>query len=386
MDELRYGINPHQRFHAAEALRKGKPPLRVLNGRTSFINWLDALNAWQLVREARAATGLPAAASFKHVSPAGAALAVQLSPELARSYEAEGLELSPAATAYVRARGADPKCSFGDFAALSEELDVETARVLRGVVSDGVIAPGFAHGALEILKQKKRGAFIVMQADADFEPPERESREVFGMRLVQDRNARVPAESDLSQVVCGALPPEAKRDLLLGLAALKFTQSNSMGFVLGGQTIGIGAGQQSRVDCTRLAAGKADLWRLRSHPKVLDLRFRPQVKRQERINWRVRYLEGDLDSGEARALAAALEEPAEPLGVAERREWLARKEDIALVSDAFIPFRDNIDLAARHGVRFVAEHGGSTRSGEIESACREHGIALVRTGLRLFHH
>ena len=385
MDELRYGINPHQRFHAAEALR-GSAPVRVLNGKTSFINWLDALNAWQLVREARAATGLPAAASFKHVSPAGAALAVPLSPGLARSYEAEGLELSPAATAYVRARGADPKCSFGDFAALSEELDLETARVLRGVVSDGVIAPGFAPGALEILKQKKRGAFIVMQADADFEPPERESREVFGMRLVQDRNARIPAESDLSQVVCGALSPEAKRDLLLGLAAIKFTQSNSMGFVLGGQTIGIGAGQQSRVDCTRLAAGKADLWRLRSHPKVLGLRFRSEVKRQERINWRVRYLEGDLDSGEARALAAALEEPAEPLGLEERRAWLAREEDIALVSDAFIPFRDNIDLAARHGVRFVAEHGGSARSGEIESACREHGIALVRTGLRLFHH
>ncbi|MDD9853808.1 MAG: phosphoribosylaminoimidazolecarboxamide formyltransferase [Deltaproteobacteria bacterium] len=385
MDELRYGINPHQRFHAAEALR-GSAPVRVLNGKTSFINWLDALNAWQLVREARAATGLPAAASFKHVSPAGAALAVPLSPGLARSYEAEGLDLSPAATAYVRARGADPKCSFGDFAALSEELDLETARVLRGVVSDGVIAPGFAPGALEILKQKKRGAFIVMQADADFEPPERESREVFGMRLVQDRNARIPAESDLSQVVCGALSPEAKRDLLLGLAAIKFTQSNSMGLVLGGQTIGIGAGQQSRVDCTRLAAGKADLWRLRSHPKALGLRFRSEVKRQERINWRVRYLEGDLDSGEARALAAALEEPAEPLGLEERRAWLAREEDIALVSDAFIPFRDNIDLAARHGVRFVAEHGGSARSGEIESACREHGIALVRTGLRLFHH
>jgi len=385
VDELRYGINPHQRFHAAEALHGGAP-VRVLNGKTSFINWLDALNAWQLAREARAATGLPAAASFKHVSPAGAALAVPLSPGLARSYEAEGLDLSPAATAYVRARGADPKCSFGDFAALSEELDLETARVLRGVVSDGVIAPGFAPGALEILKQKKRGAFIVMQADADFEPPERESREVFGMRLVQDRNARIPAESDLSQVVCGALSPEAKRDLLLGLAAIKFTQSNSMGFVLGGQTIGIGAGQQSRVDCTRLAAGKADLWRLRSHPKVLGLRFRSEVKRQERINWRVRYLEGDLDSGEARALAAALEEPAEPLGLEERRAWLAREEGIALVSDAFIPFRDNIDLAARHGVRFVAEHGGSARSGEIESACREHGIALVRTGLRLFHH
>jgi len=385
VDPLRYGINPHQRFHAAESLR-GDAPVRVLNGRTSFINWLDALNAWQLVREARAATGLPAAASFKHVSPAGAALAVPLSPELARSYEAEGFDLSPAATAYVRARGADPKCSFGDFAALSEQLDLETAQVLRGVVSDGVIAPGFAPGALEILKQKKRGAFIVMHADADFEPPQRESREVFGMRLVQDRNARVPAESDLSQVACGALTPEAKRDLLLGLAAIKFTQSNSMGFVLGGQTIGIGAGQQSRVDCTRLAAGKADLWRLRSHPKVLGLRFRPEVKRQERINWRVRYLEGDLDSGEARALAAALEEPAAPLGPDERRAWLAREADISLVSDAFIPFRDNIDLAARHGVRFVAEHGGSARSGEIESACREHGIALVRTGLRLFHH
>ncbi|HEX2485276.1 MAG TPA: phosphoribosylaminoimidazolecarboxamide formyltransferase [Myxococcota bacterium] len=384
--KLKYGINPHQGSASAEALAGGRLPIEVLNGRPSYINLLDALNAWQLVREARAATGLPAAASFKHVSPAGAALAVPLEPDLARAYEIEGESLTPAALAYVRARGADPKCSFGDFAALSEPVDEATARFLKGVVSDGVVAPGYEPAALEILRAKKGGDFIAIRADADFEPPAQESRELFGVRLVQDRNAHAVSERDLAAVVCGALTPEAKRDLLLGLVALKYTQSNSVGYALGGQMIGIGAGQQSRVDCTRLAGAKADLWHLRRHPKVLGLGFKKGVKRQDRINWRVRYIEGDWTPGEEEALRAALAGPLEPLSADERAAWLARLDGVSLVSDGFIPFRDNVDHAQRHGVRFIAEPGGSTRDDEVEAACREYGITLVHTKLRLFHH
>lgn len=383
---LKYGCNPHQGFAEVTPLDPERAPLRVHHGSPSFINFLDALNAWQLVREARHATGLAAAASFKHVSPAGAAVACELPPELAAAYEVEGKELTPAALAYVRARGADPKCSFGDFAALSDPVDEATARVLQGVVSDGIVAPGFEPAALEILKGKKGGAFIVMEADPDFDPPARESREVFGMRLVQDRNAHAVAASDLDTVVCGELTPEAKRDLLLGLIAVKYTQSNSVGYALGGQMIGIGAGQQSRVDCTKLAGEKADLWHLRTHPKVLGLRFKKGVKKQERINWRVRYIEGDLTPGEREALTGALEGPLELLTPDERREWLAQLTGVSLVSDGFIPFRDNVDHAKRHGVGFIAQPGGSTRDDEVEAACREYGIALVHTKLRLFHH
>jgi phosphoribosylaminoimidazolecarboxamide formyltransferase/IMP cyclohydrolase len=286
----------------------------------------------------------------------------------------------------VRARGADPKCSFGDFAALSEPVDEATAAFLAGVVSDGVIAPGFEPAALEKLAAKKSGGFIVLRADPEFVPPARESRELFGMRLVQDRNAHPVTAADLETVVCGRLTPEAKRDLLLGLVTLKYTQSNSVGYALGGQMIGIGAGQQSRVDCTRLAGAKADLWWLRTHPKVLGLRFAKGVKRQDRINWRVRYIEGDLTASEETALRAALAGPLEPLGGDERRDWLARMRGVSLVSDGFIPFRDNVEQAQRHGVAFIAQPGGSTRDDEIEAACREYGIALVHTKLRLFHH
>jgi phosphoribosylaminoimidazolecarboxamide formyltransferase/IMP cyclohydrolase len=384
--KLKYGCNPHQSFASAEPLAGGALPIEVLCGRPSYINLLDALNAWQLVREARAATGLAAAASFKHVSPAGAALAVPLEPDLARAYEAEREELTPAALAYVRARGADPKCSFGDFAALSEPVDAATARYLKGVVSDGVVAPGFEAEALATLRAKKGGDFIVIRADASYEPPARESRELFGVRLVQDRNAHAVSESDLAEVVCGELTPEARRDLLLGLVTLKYTQSNSVGYALGGQMIGIGAGQQSRVDCTRLAGAKADLWHLRRHPKVLELAFKKGVKRQDRINWRVRFIEGDLTRSEDAALREALEHPLELLSEDEKRAWLARQGGVSLVSDGFIPFRDNIDHAQRHGVRFVAEPGGSTRDDEVEAACREYGITLVHTKLRLFHH
>lgn len=383
---LKYGCNPHQSTAWVEPVREGRWPLEVLSGKPSYINLLDAMNAWPLVRELRAATGRTAAASFKHVSPAGAAVDVPLSEALERAYEVEGRSLTPAALAYVRARGADPKSSFGDFAALSDPVDAETARFLKGVISDGIIAPGFEEGALEILAQKKGGAFVVLRGDPDYEPPARESRELYGLRFVQDRNDHRPAASDLEGVVCGALTEEARRDLLLGLVAIKYTQSNSVGYALDGQMIGIGAGQQSRIDCTKLAGAKADTWMLATHPKVLGLRFKKGVKRQERINWRVRFIEGDLTAHEEEALRAALEAPAEPLAAEERRHWVARHEGVSLVSDGFIPFRDNVDAAARHGVRFIAQPGGSTRDDEIEAACREHGIALVHTKLRLFHH
>jgi phosphoribosylaminoimidazolecarboxamide formyltransferase/IMP cyclohydrolase len=384
--QLKYGANPHQSFASVAPLAGGTAPVELLNGKPSYINLLDALNAWQLVREARIATGLPAAASFKHVSPAGAAVATPLDEETARAYEVNGRELTPAALAYVRARGADPKCSFGDMAALSERVDLDTARFLKGVVSDGIVAPGYEPEALEILRAKKGGGFIVLQADPDFRAPERERREVFGMELVQDRNDHQVSDADLSEIVCGEMTPEAKRDLALGLVTLKYTQSNSVGYALGGQMIGIGAGQQSRVDCTKLAGAKADLWHLGRHPKVLGLAFESGVKRQERINWRVRYIEGDLTSHEETALAEALSGAVDPLTEDEKREWIARLDGVSLISDGFIPFRDNIDHAQRHGVRFIAQPGGSTRDGEIEAACREYGITLVHTKLRLFHH
>lgn len=384
--KLKYGNNPHQAHATIEPLDPSRAPIRVLSGTPSYINFLDALNAWQLVREAKIATGLPAAASFKHVSPAGAAVAVPLSPELAKAYEVEGKELTPAALAYVRARGADPKCSFGDFAALSDVVDVATAEFLKGVVSDGIVAPGFEPAALEVLKQKKNGAFIVIEADDAYRAPQRERREVFGMEMVQDRNDWQVSEAELKEVVCGELTPEARRDLLLGLVAIKYTQSNSVGYALGGQMIGIGAGQQSRVDCTKLAGAKADLWWLGTHPKVLGLRFKKGVKKQDRINWRVRYIEGDLTRFEEAALRDALDAPQGPLRDDERREWIKRLSGVSLVSDGFIPFRDNIDHASKHGVSFIAEPGGSTRDKDVEDACREYGIALVHTKLRLFHH
>lgn len=386
MIQLKYGTNPHQKYAAVEPGAAGVLPLRVLSGTPSLINFLDALNGWQLVREARAALDLPAAASFKHVSPAGAAVAVPLEPELARVYEVGDRALSPLATAYVRARGADPKCSFGDFVAVSDPVDLGTAEVLKGVVSDGIIAPGFEPGALELLRSKKSGAFIVLEVDPTYEAPARETREVFGLRLTQDRNDHRVTRKDVERCVVGALTEAAVRDLVLGLVTIKYTQSNTVGYALGGQMIGIGAGQQSRVDCTKLAGSKADAWFLGQHPSVLGLRFRPEVKRQDRINWRIRYLEGDLTREEERLFAAVLEEPPPPFLEADRREHLAKLDGVSLVSDGFIPFRDNVDHASRHGVRFIAEPGGSARDADVEAACREYGIALSHTGVRLFHH
>jgi phosphoribosylaminoimidazolecarboxamide formyltransferase/IMP cyclohydrolase len=384
--QLKYGCNPHQAYAAMEALGDGPSPIALRNGKPSMINLLDALNAWQLVSELREALALPAAASFKHVSPAGAAVAVELPGDLQQSYEVAGRSLTPLATAYVRARGADPKCSFGDFVALSDRVDVATAKFLKGVVSDGVIAPGFEDEAFEILASKKSGGFIVIEADPAFQPPEREEREVFGLRLVQERNNRRVTLADLDGLVCGTLSDEAKRDLVLALVTLKYTQSNSVGYALGGQMIGIGAGQQSRVDCTKLAGQKADTWHLGRHPKVLGLRFREGVKRQDRINWRVRFIEGDITPSEQQQLAEALDEPLELLSPDEKQAWIAKLDGVSLASDGFIPFRDNIEQAQKHGVRFIAQPGGSTRDKDIEAACREYGIAMVHTDLRLFHH
>ena len=383
---FKYGCNPQQVFAQVEPVAGGMMPITVLNGTPGYINFLDAINAWQLVHEARQALGLPAAASFKHVSPAGAAVATELSDALARAYEVDARELTQVATAYVRARGADPKCSFGDFAAISDVVDESTARVLKSAVSDGIIAPGYEPAAFEILKAKKKGAFIVLQADPAFVPPARESRELFGVRLEQDRNAVKLGEAQLANVLHGELTPAAKRDLILGLITLKYTQSNSVGYAIDGQMIGIGAGQQSRVDCTKLAGSKADIWQLRLHPKLLGLRFKPAVSAQDRINYRVRYIEGDLLPAELGALKDALDQPFAALSGEERADWLGRVRGVSLTSDGFLPFRDNIDHAARHGVSFIAQPGGSTRDDECTAACCEYGIAMVHTGVRLFHH
>ena len=383
---LRYGINPQQRFASAEPVVPGTHPVQVLNGTPSMINLLDALNAWQLVQEAKAATGLPAAASFKHLSPAGAALATELPDDLAHAYEVQGTTLSSPALAYVRARGADPKSSYGDLAALSDPVDPPTATILKGVVSDGVIAPGYHPAALELLKTKKQGAYLILRADPDFQPPPRQAREVFGMRLVQDRDPHPIGPADLDQTVVGTLDQPARRDLLLGPVTMKYTQSNSVGYALDAQMIGIGAGQQSRVDCTKLAGAKADLWWLGRHPKALALRFHQGLSRQQRVNWRVRYLEGDLSPTEARDLQACLDSPIDPLTDQERAAWLARLDQVSMVSDGYLPFPDNVDHARRHGVRFIAAPAGSIRDPQVADACRQHQIALVHTPHRYFHH
>jgi phosphoribosylaminoimidazolecarboxamide formyltransferase/IMP cyclohydrolase len=384
--DLRYGNNPHQPNASATPIDPANAPIEIVNGAPSMINLLDALNAWQLVREIDAALDLPAATSFKHVSPAGAAVGVPLPEDLVRTYEVGGKDLTPLAAAYVRARGADPKSSFGDFVAVSRPLDVATAKILKPAVSDGLIAPGFEEGAFDIVAGKKGGKYLVIEADPDFVPPALESREMFGMRLTQDHNARPITADDIANPVCGVLSDDARRDLILGLITLKFTQSNSVAYALGGQMIGIGAGQQSRVDCTKLAGSKADTWHLRRHPKILDLPFAKGVKKQERINWRVRIIEGDLTPSELDAIGAAMDGDWAPLTTEERAEWMKQLTGVAMVSDGFIPFRDNIDHASMHGVSYIAQPGGSIRDDDIEAACRDYGIALVHTGVRLFHH
>jgi len=384
--DLRYGINPQQQTAHATPVGPGRWPVRVVRGSPSYINMLDALNGWQLVCEASRALNRPAAASFKHVSPAGAAVAGPLDDVTVELYGVQQHDVGPLTSAYLRARDADPKSSYGDFAAVSHPVDAELAALLARVVCDGIIAPGYAPGTVGTLAKKKNGRFLVMEADPAFVPPERETREVFGLRLAQQRDEVPLAATLLENIVCGALPTTAAEDLLLGLVVLRYTQSNSVCYLRDGVTLGIGAGQQSRVDCTRLAGAKADTWWLRRHPAVRALAFRPDIRRQDRINWQIRFIEGDLTPDESTRLSRALSRPREELTGSSRAEWMARLKGVAFVSDGALPFRDNVDHAHRHGVRYIAEPGGSIRSAEVEDACREHRIALARTGLRLFHH
>lgn len=383
---LRYGANPHQR--PARAYASGDLPFAVRNGAPGYVNLLDALNGWQLVRELRRATGLAAAASFKHVSPAGAATAVPLTEALARALRVDPRELSPLALAYARARGADRVSSFGDLAAFSDAVDEATARLLRHEVSDGCIAPGYDARALEILQAKKDGAYVVLEVDPAYDPGPTETRDVFGVTLEQRRNDRALDASLLENVVTRekALPDDAKRDLVVGLITLKYTQSNSVAFALDGQVVGVGAGQQSRIHCTRLAAEKAELWWLRQHPRVLELPLRRGLGRPERDNAIDGYLRDDLTAPEIAAWRTAFEREPERLSADERRAWIARIPPVACVSDAFLPFRDNVDRAFAAGARYVAQPGGSARDAEVIAACDEHGMVMAFTGVRLFHH
>jgi AICAR transformylase/IMP cyclohydrolase PurH len=383
---LRYGTNPQQQAAHADPVHPGRSPVRIVHGSPSYINMLDALNSWQLVREAGETLNRPAAASFKHVSPAGAAVAGPVDDVAAELYGVDRDGVGTLTSAYLRARDADPKSSYGDFAAVSQPVDAELADLLARVVCDGVIAPGYAPGTVATLSRKQNGRFLVIEADPAFRPPEVESREVYGLRLTQQRDQADVSAALLDDVVCGTLSAAAAEDLLLGLTVLRYTQSNSVCYLRDGATLGIGAGQQSRVDCTRLAGAKADTWWLRRHPAVRELAFRPEVRRQDQVNWQIRFVEGDLTPDESARLDTALTAPAGELTDDQRRRWVGDLSEVAFVSDGALPFRDNVDHARRHGVGTIVEPGGSIRSGEVEAACREHGITLIRTGLRLFHH
>lgn len=385
--ELRYGTNPHQ-APATVTINTGALPIQPLNGTPGYINLLDALNAWQLVRELKHALGLPAAASFKHVSPAGAAVGVPLDDVLRQAYFTGDGELSPLAAAYARARGADRVSSFGDWIALSDTVDVPTANLIRREVSDGVIAPGFEPEALAILKRKKGGGYRVVQIDPDYEPPDQETRELFGISLSQQRNRYVPTAADLTDIVTANrdLPDTAIRDLIVALLTLKYTQSNSVCYAVGGQIIGNGAGQQSRIHCTRLAGSKADAWYLRQHPRVLVLPFREKIGRPERDNAIDQFLLDELSSAEETIWQQNFTTPPVRLTRAEKRAWLDGLTGVALGSDAFFPFRDSIDRARQSGVAYVAQPGGSIRDDLVIEACDEYGMVMVMTGTRLFHH
>jgi phosphoribosylaminoimidazolecarboxamide formyltransferase/IMP cyclohydrolase len=360
----------------------------VLGGSPGYINLLDALNAWQLVRELKQAIGLPAAASFKHVSPSGAAVAVPLSDILKKIYFVDDMKLSPLATAYARARGVDRMSSFGDFIALSDTVDVATAKLIAREVSDGVIAPAYEPHALEVLKQKKQGKYAVVQIDPGYEPPVTETRQVFGVSMEQRRNDRLVTGDDFSNIVtqCRDLPGTAVRDMFIAWITLKFTQSNSVCYVVDGQTIGVGAGQQSRVHCTRLAGVKADLWRLRQHPTVLALPFREGIKRPDRDNAIDQFLQPDITDAERRNWMNIFTHLPDQLAGEERRAWLDGLTGVVLGSDAFFPFRDSIDRAAKSGVKYILQPGGSSRDDEVIAACDEYGMTMVFSGLRLFHH
>lgn len=387
--KLKYGCNPNQSVARIYMADGSGLPLEVLNGRPGYINFLDAFNSWQLVKELKEATGLPAAASFKHVSPAGAAVGFPMSDTLKKIYYVDDLELSPLATAYARARGADRMSSYGDFVALSDTCDEQTATMLAREVSDGVIAPDYTEKALEILKGKRKGTYNIIRIDPDYVPAELEHKEVFGITFEQTRN-NAPITKELLQerpTKNKEIPAEAERDLLISLIVLKYTQSNSVCYVKDGQAIGIGAGQQSRVHCTRLAGGKADNWWLRQNPQVLALPFKANIRRPDRDNTIDVYISDDYED----VLADGVWEqfftvkPA-PLTKADKKAWLAQLTGVSLGSDAFFPFGDNIERAHRSGVTYVAQAGGSIRDDNVIETADKYNMAMAFTHLRLFHH
>ncbi len=387
--ELKYGCNPNQKPAAIYMDDGSDLPLEVLNGRPGYINFMDALNSWQLVKALKKATGLPAAASFKHVSPAGAALGLPLT-EVERQIDfAGGFDTSPIACAYIRARGADRLCSYGDWAALSEVCDEPTARFLAMEVSDGVIAPGYTDEALAILRGKKKGGYNVVKIDPAYEPAPIERRNIYGITFQQGYNSFEINESLLDHIVTEnrELPQEAKHDLLLALLTLKYTQSNSVCYVKGGQTIGVGAGQQSRIHCTRLAGNKADNWMLRQHPKVLDLQFVDHIRRADRDNAIDVYLSDEQEDILADGVwQNSFRVRPEPLTAAEKKEWIATLSGVSLGSDAFFPFGDNVERARKSGVQYIAQPGGSIRDDHVIETADKYGMVMAFTGMRLFHH
>ncbi|PWL47457.1 MAG: phosphoribosylaminoimidazolecarboxamide formyltransferase [Clostridiales bacterium] len=387
--ELKYGCNPNQKPSKIFMKDDRELPIEVLNGKPGYINFLDAFNSWQLVKELKEATGIPAAASFKHVSPAGAALALPLSDTLKKIYFVDDMELSPMACAYARARGADRMSSYGDWIALSDTCDASTAKLIAREVSDGVIAPGYTDEALEILKSKRKGGYNVVKIDANYVPAPIEHKDVFGVTFEQGRN-ELKIDGSLFENIptaCKDFPEDAKRDLIISLITLKYTQSNSVCYVKDGQAIGIGAGQQSRVHCTRLAGNKADFWFLRQHPKTMSLPFKEGIRRADRDNTIDVYISDDyMDVLVDGVWENFFTVKPEPLTREEKRAWLDTMQGVALGSDAFFPFGDNIERAHRSGVSYIAQPGGSIRDDNVIEICDKYGIAMAFTGIRLFHH
>lgn len=388
---LKYGCNPNQK-PSRIYMEEGELPITVLSGRPGYINFLDALNSWQLVKELKAATGLPAAASFKHVSPAGAAVGLPLSDTLKKIYFVDDFdfELTPLANAYARARGADRMCSYGDFCALSDTCDKETALLIKREVSDGVIAPDYTPEALEILKAKRKGGYNVIKIDPNYVPAPIEHKQVFGITFEQGRNEVKLDDPKLFENIPTknkTFTAEAKRDLIIALITLKYTQSNSVCYVKDGQAIGIGAGQQSRIHCTRLAGNKADEWWLRQCPKVMNLPFKKDIRRADRDNTINIYISDEYeDVLQDGVWQQFFTECPEPLTREERKEWIAKNTGVALGSDAFFPFGDNIERAHKSGVEYIAQAGGSIRDDHVIDTCDKYGIAMAFTGVRLFHH
>ena len=386
--ELKYGCNPNQK-PARIFMESGELPIKVLNGKPGYINFLDAFNSWQLVKELKEATGLPSAASFKHVSPAGAAVGTELTDVERKIYFAEDMELSPIASAYVRARGADRLCSYGDWAALSDVCDEQTARYLALEVSDGVIAPGYTEKALEILKGKRKGGYNVVEIGPAYVPKHIEHKDVFGVTFEQGRNDFKIDEALLGNIVTENkdLPQQAKRDMLLALITLKYTQSNSVCYVKDGQAIGVGAGQQSRIHCTRLAGNKADNWLLRQHPKTLALQFVPGIRRPDRDSAIDVYLSDEyMDVLADGVWQQTFAVKPEVLTAEEKREWIAKQSGVTVGSDAFFPFGDNVERARKSGVQYIVQPGGSIRDDHVIDTCNKYGIVMAFTGMRLFHH